>query len=226
MRKSSAATLNSCATGLLGGTFDPVHIGHTALAEAALSALSLDRVLFIPAGNPWQKRPVTDAGNREAMLKLALTGRSSFAIDTCEMMRSGETYTIDTLHEIRGREGHDASLTLILGADQWENLPTWKHWKEFLSLVNIAVSTRDGKTAKAPLDVTLWAERSIVAASDLRTHSHGVVSFFQTPPVRASSTKIRSILKSGNQNAPELRSWLQENVLNYILEHDLYTKKI
>ena len=224
MTKSSATQI-SCATGLLGGTFDPVHIGHIALAEAALAALSLDRVLFIPAGSPWQKHPATDAQIREAMLKLALTGKSPFAIDTCELTRSGETYTIDTLHEIREREGKAASLTLILGADQWENLPTWKHWREFLSLVNIAVSTRDGKTAKAPLEVTLWAEHSIVAASDLRNHSRGAVSFFQTPPVRASSTKIRSILRSGNRDAPELRSWLQKNVLDYILEHNLYTEE-
>ncbi len=224
MSKSSA-TQNPCATGLLGGTFDPVHIGHTTLAKAALAALSLDRVLFIPAKSPWQKHPVTSAQNREAMLRLALTGESHLAIDTCEMGRSGETYTIDTLHEIREREGKETSLTLILGADQWENLPTWKHWREFLTLVNIAVSTRDGKTAKAPSEVSLWAKHCIVAAGDLKNHSCGAMSFFQTPPVQASSTKIRNILQSGNQSAPELRSWLQKNVLDYILEHNLYTEE-
>ncbi len=215
-----------CGIGLLGGTFDPVHEGHLALADAALKAFSLERIEFLPAGNPWQKHPISPASDRLQMLKLALAGRPRFAVNPCELNRPGATYTIDTLREIRSQLPSDVPLVLILGADQWENLQTWKQWKDFLGLVNIAVSTRNGKIPKACPEVLSWSADSIKPIERLCEHPHGSVAFFSMEPFAASSSKIRTILRSAEQNQNEhlLDVWLNPSVKAYILTRNLYSK--
>ncbi len=210
------------AIGLLGGTFDPVHKGHIVLAKASLTAFGFDRVLFIPAGRPWQKHLTSTIASRKALLELALRSYPKFTLDTRELTREGETYTIDTLKELRELYGPEVSLTLILGTDQWENLPTWKHWKEFLSFANIAIGTRNGKAPHAPEEVALWANGHYVENTDLKTHAKGAVSFFTVPPIEASSSKIRSIFQSGDKTNALLAKWLDSDVLDFILKHNLY----
>lgn len=210
------------AIGLLGGTFDPVHKGHIVLAKASLAAFNLDRVLFIPAGRPWQKHLTSSIASRKTLLDIALRNYPKFALDTRELTREGETYTIDTLKELRELYGPSVSLTLILGTDQWENLPTWKHWKEFLNYANIAIGTRNGKVPHATDEVSVWAEPHYVENSEIKAHANGAVSFFTVPPIEASSSKIRSIFQSGDKANALLSEWLDSDVLDFILKHNLY----
>ena len=130
--------------GLLGGSFDPVHNAHAALACVAMDSLALDELRWVPAGQPWQKsRPITDSAHRLAMLRLALKGEPRFVLDRCEIDRSGPSYTLDTVRELRQREPA-AQCYLVLGQDQFANLPTWRGWRELLALVTLAVAARPG----------------------------------------------------------------------------------
>lgn len=215
---------HACGIGLLGGTFDPVHVGHIALAEQALKVLNLTRVDFLPAGNPWQKRPLTPAVDRVRMLELAVAGKPGLAVNLCEVNRPGPTYTVDTLHQMRREVGPATPLVLILGADQWENLQTWKAWDSFLDYADIAVSTRDGKTPTACPLVASWAAGRIKPAHALSSAPCGYVAFFSIPPTSASSSKIRTILKGNADRDTEsvLDTWLCPDVKAYIRDHHLY----
>lgn len=139
--------------GLFGGSFDPVHRAHLALAHAALQALALDHVLWIPAGQPWQKsRPMTAAPHRLAMLQLALAGEPRFTIDTRELDRGGLSYTVDTVAALRA-EHPAAELFLLIGEDQHAAFHTWHRWHDITAQVVLAVATRPGVPAQVHPEV-------------------------------------------------------------------------
>lgn len=129
-------------TGILGGTFDPIHIAHLHTAECARYQLGLDRVLIIPAGDPWQKldRAVSPARHRLEMCRLAVEGVAGIEADDREVVRDGPTYTIDTLETFPG----DEEMFLIVGADAAAGLPSWHRWEEVARRVTIAVAPRPG----------------------------------------------------------------------------------
>ena len=131
--------------GALGGTFDPIHRAHLHLADAAAAALQLDRLLLIPAGDPWMKRDrdVTDARHRYAMVEAVVRERGGGleALDI-ELRRSGPTYTIDTLRELRAAGA--SQLWWLLGGDALQSLPRWRQAAELLTLARIAVASRPG----------------------------------------------------------------------------------
>ena len=143
--------------GLLGGTFDPVHNGHLSLAREALSQLHLARIDFVPAANPWQKTRVSAAEKRLGLLQAALEGEPLLRINPIELLREGPTYTIDTLKALREEIGPSVPLVLILGADQWNNLQTWKDWAAFPSYCHLAVANRDVATpAPTKKSIGIW----------------------------------------------------------------------
>jgi nicotinate-nucleotide adenylyltransferase len=130
-------------TGILGGTFDPIHIAHLHAGETALFAADLDRVLFVPAGDPWQKtdeRRVTPAAVRVEMTRLAIDGVTGFELDLREVERDGPTYTIDTLASFPS----DEDLFLILGCDAAVGLPTWHRWEDVVERAVVLVVPRPG----------------------------------------------------------------------------------
>lgn len=133
-------------TGILGGTFDPIHIAHLHAGETALYQANLDRVLFVPAGDPWQKsdRLLTGAAHRLEMIRLAIGDTEGFEIDDQEIGRGGPTYTIDTLLSFPESE----DLSLILGADAALGLPTWHRWEEVVDRVSLLVVPRPGTDAR------------------------------------------------------------------------------
>jgi nicotinate-nucleotide adenylyltransferase len=113
------------ALGILGGTFDPVHNAHLAMARAALDHLKLDKILFIPTGTTRYRNPATASGeDRVAMLRLAVAGEPRFEVDTRELRPGASGYTVDTLSALRSELG-DAELHLLMGADQYEKLASW-----------------------------------------------------------------------------------------------------
>jgi nicotinate-nucleotide adenylyltransferase len=186
--------------GVFGGTFDPPHVAHLALARAALDALRLDELRWIPAGQPWQKsRVITPAAHREAMARLAIAGEPRFVLDRIEIEREGPTFTLDTVQAMRGR----GELFLIIGADQYATLHTWRGWRELLGLVTLAVANRPGPMPPVHPDVLRF--------------SHRVVPL---PMLDISATDIRARVASG----ASIDGLVPPAVARYIDSHHLYSK--
>ncbi len=159
---------------LFGGSFDPVHSAHLALARAALEALALDEVRWVPAGQPWQKdRVLTPALHRVTMLELALAGEPRFVIERIELARAGPSYTLDTVRALHASEPGTA-WTLLIGQDQYAGLHTWKGWQELLGLVELAVADRPGAVPRPDPEVQRVAHRMVplpmleISATDIR----------------------------------------------------------
>lgn len=157
-------------TGILGGTFDPVHNAHLAIARTALEQLGLARILWMPTGNPRYRQPAqTPAVHRVAMLALAIEGEPRYAIDERELAPGHSGYTVDTLLALGGEP------VLLLGADQYAKFETWHRWREILGLASLAVFARPGWPASdgrarfvpmAPLDISASGIRARLARGE------------------------------------------------------------
>lgn len=211
----------SAAIGLLGGSFDPVHVGHLLLARAARDALALAEVRFIPAARPWQKGELTPAEHRVKMLELALAGEPRCRIDPTELQRGGVSYTIDTLRELRAQLA-DTPLVLVIGADQMQRLDTWREWREIPRLAHIAVARRND--AVLTLSWRLQEFYNERWAPRLPDAPAGSIVDLPMQPSDASATEIRALLKqppSAERDA-RLAALLPPAVLDYIRAHHLY----
>jgi nicotinate-nucleotide adenylyltransferase len=190
----------------MGGTFDPIHIGHLAIAEEVRESLRLDAILFVPAGSPpfKQDRSVTGVGHRVAMVQLAIADNPAFELSRIEVDRAGLSYTADTL-EALARDG--AALTLILSAETFAELPTWHEPDRILAAANVAVVPRDGYAAPDParLAETLPGREARVTPLD-------------GPLLRLSSTEIRARVAAGRS----IRYLVPPAVEAYIDDHHLY----
>jgi nicotinate-nucleotide adenylyltransferase len=183
--------------GVFGGAFDPPHVMHRALAQAALAQLQLDRLLIVPTGRAWHKsRPLTDAAHRVAMARLAFDGLPGVSIDEREITRAGPSYTADTLGELHA-EYPAASLFLVIGQDQAQALPGWHAWEQVVALATIAVAERaDAAPANSrfqPPDhlqqrfVRLQLPVSDISATDIRLRARdglGIVPLVGEPVAR------------------------------------------
>ncbi len=184
--------------GVLGGTFDPVHIGHLVLAEAAREQLSLDRVIFIPAGIQWRKggRKIAAAEHRAAMVALAIEGNPAFELSTVEIVRSGPSYTADTLEALHGLY-KDAELFFIVGRDALADMPNWVRPERILELATVVVAERAGEAAGGGGFEAVRVEM---------------------PEMGVSATDIRERVAAGRT----IRYLVPETVEAYIREHGLY----
>ncbi|SAI74165.1 nicotinate-nucleotide adenylyltransferase [Bordetella ansorpii] len=189
--------------GLLGGSFDPVHDAHIALAQAAVRALDLAEVQLIPAANPWQRAPLKAAPeHRLRMLELAVDGHPGLAVNPIEITRGGATYTIDTLRALPpGR------YVWLLGADQLANFCTWRAWQDIAAMVDLAVAVRPGTALHVPDELAQW----------LQDHGH-VLQELPFAPMDVSASGIRERLAHGAPAA----SMLNPAVAGYIAAHGLY----
>src|SRR5512134_324909 len=154
--------------GILGGTFDPIHLGHLVLGEAAREQLGLDRVLFVPAGTQWRKagREIAPAEHRVAMAELAVADNPAFEVSTVEVERPGPSYTADTLEELA--ETPDAELFLVLGKDAYEDLPNWVRPERIRELATLAVAARNGDGEVAAPAVRVVMPEIGISATDIR----------------------------------------------------------
>lgn len=191
--------------GVFGGAFDPPHLGHVALAKAAITELSLDKLLVIPTGYAWHKaRALSPAEHRLAMATLAFADIPEVRVDARETLRSGASYTLDTLRELHA-ENPDAVLYLLVGEDQARALHTWHAWKQLPVLAIICVAARaDAMGAKGQFDA-------------LRAEIPGL-TVLQMPSIAVSATEIRQRVASGASIAP----LVFEPVARYIDQHLLY----
>lgn len=212
--------------GILGGTFDPVHLGHVALAEAALAGLPLSEVLWIPSGSPGHRAPpVADARDRLAMLRLATTGNPRFRIDSAELESGAPTYTVHTLARLRAQLGNAQPLVLLLGGDSFLSLPTWLRWRELFDLAHIAHASRPGHLAGdgGPVpELSAEIARRSARGEQLSASAAGRVASFNMPPMAVSSSGVRADLAAGR----DARHLLPAPVLAYIQSQHLYSKEI
>lgn len=193
--------------GIMGGTFDPVHNGHIAIARSAAEQLELSRVLFIPAGNPHfkQDQEVTLASKRADMVALAIADDSLFALDLCEVERGGITYTADTLEELtQSYEG--ARLFFIMGTDSAITLPGWKRAEDVSRLCTIVVAKRPGQSTQRV--------REVLAASPVDFD----VMYLDVPQVDVSSTQLREDIACGR----DVSDMIPASVGAYISQMGLY----
>ena len=161
--------------GLFGGSFDPVHDAHVALARLAVRHLALDELRWLPAGRPWQKahRALAPDVHRIAMLRLAISGEPRFLLDARELHRAGPSFTIDSVIELQA-EQPSAQWFLVIGQDQHARLHTWHRWPELLSRVTLAVAPRAGENAQPSPQVAALAHAEValpampVSATDIR----------------------------------------------------------
>ena len=194
--------------GILGGTFNPVHLGHLICAQEAHLQLRLDRVLLIPAArSPHKPFDEDDPGaeHRLSLCRLAVAGDERLQVSPIEVERPGPSYTVDTLRELHSREP-DSELYLIVGGDVAAGLPTWQEPEQVLSLAQLAVATRRG-TPRRSIDEALGGLRGGERAA-----------FFEMPTIEISSTDIRRRVQS---RAP-IRYLVPDAVAQYIDEHRLY----
>ena len=199
--------------GLFGGSFDPVHQAHRQLAETALQQLGLDALHWIPVGRAWQKsRQLTSAEHRAAMVGLAIGDNPAFVLERCEIERDGPSYTLDTVAELRRRDGQrhpgePADWFLIIGQDQLANFATWHGWRDLLERVALAVAGRAGDAVQVPAELAGAGARIVPLAM---------------MPMTVSSTELRTRLAAGEPASSLAPRMVAPAVAGYIERHGLY----
>ena len=211
MTAGRPATAAPRAFGILGGTFDPVHLGHLALAREALIELDLERVLFVPNATPPHKpgQAVTAAHHREAMVQLAIEPVAAFELSRVELQRPGPSYAVDTVAELaeRAHEEGRPEPWFVLSAEVLDGFHSWRHPERILELCRVAVAPRLGSE---PIDRE-WVAGRYPGYEDR-------FAFLPGPELDIASTTIRERVRSGlpiDDLAPAA-------VERYILEHGLY----
>jgi nicotinate-nucleotide adenylyltransferase len=198
---------------VLGGAFDPIHIGHLAVAEEAREALDLGVVLFVPTGSPPHRDDaVAAAADRVRMTALAIAGNPGFRLSRIELDRSGPSYTLDTLELLAADErgqGRDPDLVLFLSAETFHDLPEWHEPRRILELARVAVAPRVGHATPD----RAWLTRAFPGLEE-------PVTFLQDPHLGVSSTKIRTRLAAGRS----IRYLVPDPVIADIGEHGLYAR--
>ena len=193
--------------GVLGGTFDPVHIGHLIVAEEARLKLGLSKVLFVPAGQPWLKkdRDVTPAVHRVEMVHRAIADNPFFELSTLEVERAGPSYTVDTLTMLGKQLGSRASLFFILGRDTLAELPLWKEPQKVVQLCRLVVPPRLGSRDLKHLEKAIPGLLERIIQLDM-------------PVIGISSSEIRQRIAQGLP----IRYLVPPAVEKYITEHRMY----
>jgi nicotinate-nucleotide adenylyltransferase len=191
----------------MGGTFDPIHVGHLAIAEEARDALGLDRIVFVPAGQPPHKpeSAVSPARHRVAMAELAIAGNAAFELSRIEVDRPGPSFTVDTVEALAA----DADLTVILSVETFAELPTWHEPERLLAAARVAVVPREGYPAPDPM----WLS-STFPGHEAR------VTYLEGPRLGLSSTALRARVAAGRS----IRYLVPDAVEAYIAANHLYRR--
>jgi nicotinate-nucleotide adenylyltransferase len=209
--------------GILGGTFDPLHVGHLRAAEVVREALGLDEVLFVPSKSPPHKvaPDVTEAKHRLRMVELAVENERFFNVSRVEVERDGPSYTIDTLSELSA-DRPESKFFFVAGTDSFIEIRTWHRWKELLSRHSFVVHERPGfplERARALVSRELGAPAVEETAFDAELSSHRPQVFLlQRDMLDVSSTGIRSSVREGRS----IRFLVPDPVEAYIREFRLY----
>ncbi len=206
-------------TGLFGGTFDPIHCGHLRTAYELWQELQLDEVRFLPTGSPpHREQPSASAAMRLKMVQAAVADQPRFVVDDREVRRSGVSYSVDTLTELR-QEYPQRSLCLLLGMDAFLGLPNWHRWRELLPLAHIVVAHRPGWKApsRGPLG-ELMVDHGTGSIRELHERPAGCVYVHAVTQLEISSTELRALIIAGR----DPRYLVPDQVRQIILETRCY----
>lgn len=210
-----------------GGTFDPVHNGHLAVARAARDALQA-QVFLLPAADPPHKGPThANAQQRARMLDLALVGETGLKVDRRELYREGPSYTIDTLLELRAELGDEVPLAWLIGGDSLDQLHTWHRWRELFAHAHILAVQRPGShldpatLARIAPPVEAEVAPRWRTLDELRASPAGGLAVLPMPELRPeSSTELRRRIAAGDA---DWHDWVPPSVAGYIDRHHLYS---
>jgi nicotinate-nucleotide adenylyltransferase len=215
----------SAPVGIMGGTFDPVHFGHLRLAQEAAEILGLERVCWVPAGQPWHRaQPKAPAEHRVEMVRLAIAKNPLFELDDSEIRQTAPGYTVETLERLRMTLGADRPLVLLLGTDAFRGLTSWERWRDLFELAHIFVAQRPGHSLtpggmRAEL-ASEWRRRAGTPDA-LRGRPAGSIVAYGTTALDISASAIRAHFAQ----ARSPRYLLPAAVLDYIQTHGLYAKE-
>ncbi len=204
---------------IFGGTFDPVHRGHVAVASEVAQAFGAAVHLMPAALPPHRSVPGASAAERLHMLRLAIAGHPELRIDDRELRREGPSWTVETLREVRDEVGPAQSLVILVGADAFARFDTWREWRTILDLAHVLVLTRPGagRDGSAALQEALrprWAQ----AKDDLLSRPAGRVLSFSVTPIPVSASEVRRRLATGEP----VEDLLPAAVLSYLRSKPIY----
>lgn len=205
--------------GLLGGTFDPIHLGHLAPAIAAMQCLDLAQVRLLPNHiPPHRATPCCTPAQRLAMVQLAAASQPNFVVDERELKRTTPSYTIDTLMELR-QALPDTPLCFLMGMDSLQSLPSWHRWRELLDYAHLVVNVRPGWEGPLCDEVaTLVRRYRCQDKAQLKNQRAGYIWLAENLPYPLSASELRAQLSQGI----DVRPWLPAPVADYIEQHGLY----
>lgn len=210
---------------LYGGTFDPVHDGHIAVARHARDVLDAD-IRLMPARDPPHKGPTQAAAPaRLDMLRLAIGDEPGLCVDDRELGRDAPSCTVDTLRALRAEVGDTPAWAILVGADSFRQLNTWKDWRALFALAHIVVAERPGARIDAGLPAAVDREvagRWVAHPRDLRACPAGAVYALRQPLLPQSSSEIRRRIAVGEP----WRDWVAPAVADYIVQHGLYARPL
>lgn len=199
---SGSETTEVRRLGVMGGTFDPIHVGHLVAASEALYAFELDRVVFVPTGQPWQKSSYSDAEDRFMMTSLGAATHRCFAVSRIELDRKGPTYTTDTMRTLKEFHGPDTELFFILGADAALRFGTWRHVEGLADHTELIAVTRPG-----------------FALGQIETdETWPLIHLMEMPDIDVSATDIRARVRAGRP----IDYLVPSSVVSYIHDRGLY----
>jgi len=218
---------------LYGGTFDPVHVGHAAVARNLVALFGLDEIIFVPAYVAPHKRDrkVSPALHRYAMLALATQDDERLRVSTVELEAPGRPYTIDTLGRFAALAGEGVRLFFVMGADSWEEITTWREWERVLSLTDHLVVTRPGyelddshvtADVRARIADVRGASRERVEAELQAARGRKRIYLTDAASVSLSATDVREAVRSGGADAARLGELVAPPVAEYIRKYGLY----
>ena len=195
--------------GILGGTFDPIHLSHLLIAENARTSLELEEVVFIPTGQPWMRpdAPLSPSHHRMNMVRIAVASNPFFRASSMEIDRPGPTYTVDTLEELRRGADEGDSFFFILGVDALQEFPQWKEPGRVLELCTLVLAKRPG-----------WGDLDMAPLSFVDPSAAQKVVMLETPAMDISGTEIRRRVALGLS----VRYQVPEEVERYMKHYGLY----
>ncbi|MDT8443770.1 MAG: nicotinate-nucleotide adenylyltransferase [Desulfuromonadales bacterium] len=210
-------------TGILGGTFNPIHLAHLRIAEEVQQACALDRLLFVPAAEPPHKDVAGEVSfeHRLAMVKEAIREYPNFQVSDLEIRRSGKSFSVDTLEILRRQDPHGEHY-FIIGLDSYRDIASWKDFTRIFNLTHLVIMTRPGVLLNDPLEPLPVAAREDFCydreTKKIRHKSGNNLIFLKETNLNISSTKIRNMLRNGQS----IRHLVAPAVADYIQEHGLY----
>ncbi|MBX3334946.1 MAG: nicotinate-nucleotide adenylyltransferase [Nitrospira sp.] len=225
-----AQTTSPKRLGLFGGSFNPIHNGHLAIARDVRARMNLARILFIPTGDPphKQNRSLAPAPLRHEMVRLAIADTSEFAVSTIEIDRTGKSYSIDTVREIRAQYSQPWEIFFIIGLDAFLDFPTWRNPEAILNICHVVVVPRPGQVFRALADLPLCPnldpeslaqlDAGAIERLEIALPDALAVTCLSISPCPISASEIRRRIRSGLP----LANMLPPSVESYILQHSLY----